>query len=301
MRTSNFIATLLILSTVFVPDGLTQFKSLKPLYHGDRIKISVSEGNNSVPYYMLLKDNPSYLLVKGPGILRVVTRALIKSGDYTKEHSLFYRIDGSNPVKHSSVPEPGKFSAKKVNSGKPGILKNLDIELGPGEHSLEFTSSNDGTSIIARYLFKRKKTQNIRWVMLSPSRPNEPVDLVTHENVVHYHRFTQKKPLRIRINGPTTLRVLTRFEVNYEMKGRIDYRVQVKEDGKVIHTYLLSSIYSEVTNYKKNKKLIPGKGREFYIQVPSGLHNYTIVPLDKDKNTILARLLIPKKDVKLEE
>ena len=132
-------------------------------------------------------------------------------------------------------------------------------------------------------------------------RPNEPVDLVTHENVVHYYRFSQKKPLKIRINGPTTMRVLTRFENHYDMKGRIDYRVQVKEDGKVIHTYLLSSVYSEVTNYKKNGRLVPGKAREFYIRVPSGRHNYTIVPLDKDKNTILARVLIPKKDVKLEE
>jgi hypothetical protein len=85
------------------------------------------------------------------------------------------------------------------------------------------------------------------------------------------------------------------------MKGRIDYRIQLKENSKIIHTYLLSSTYSEVTNYKTNLKLVPGKANEFFIQVPSGSHNYTVIPMDKDKSTILARVLFPKKDVKLEE
>lgn len=137
--------------------------------------------------------------------------------------------------------------------------------------------------------------------MLSPAPPNEPVDLVTKEEVVHYYRFSQKKPLKIEIIGPTIVRVLTRFENHSDMKGRIDYRLQLKENGSVIHTYLLSSTFSDETTYKHEDKLIPGKATEFYIEVPSGRHIYTVVPMDKDKNNILARVLFPKKDVKLED
>jgi hypothetical protein len=37
------------------------------------------------------------------------------------------------------------------------------------------------------------------------------------------------------------------------------------------------------------------------IFVPEGKHVYEIIPLDKDKSSLLGRLLIPKKDVKLEK
>ncbi len=63
---------------------------------------------------------------------------------------------------------------------------------------------------------------------------------------------SSKKPLKIKITGPTTLRVFNRVENHYQMKGRIDYRLQVKEDGKVKNTYQLSSVRSDVTVYKKN-------------------------------------------------
>ena len=109
-----------------------------------------------------------------------------------------------------------------------------------------------------------------------------------------------EKPLKVEIIGPTELRVLTRTENHFQMKGRINYRVQVKENGKVINTYQLCSKVSEVAVYKDVKELIPGTACEFVIYVPKGKHVYEILPLDKDKSTLLGRLLIPEKDVKLE-
>lgn len=300
MRSIYVIGLFLLAFMLIGPAGLSQTKSLKPLY--PEKKVLVSESGHTGAYYLLSKDSPAYLLVKGPGLLKVITRSVTDRADKPGKYSVLYRVDGSDIIKKEySSDISGKAFIKSGISGKPGSVKTFEIELGPGEHSLEFTSGSRGNSFVIKYLFKRIKAQRTKWVMLSPLRPNEPVDLVTHENVIHYYRFSQKKPLKIRINGPTRMRVLTRFENHYDMKGRINYRVQVKEDGRVIHTYLLSSIYSEVTTYKKNGRMIPGKAREFYIQVPSGRHTYTIVPLDRDKNTILARVLFPKKDVKLEE
>ena len=100
--------------------------------------------------------------------------------------------------------------------------------------------------------------------------------------------------------GPTELRVFTRIENHYQMRGRIHYRIQVKSQEKVVNTYQLSSVRSEVTTYENNKKLIPGKAREFVIDVPDGRHTFEIAPLDKDKGTVLGRMLIPEKSVGLE-
>jgi hypothetical protein len=130
---------------------------------------------------------------------------------------------------------------------------------------------------------------------------NEPVNLIAAEELVQYYRFSQSRPLKIQISGPTTFKVLTRIENHYGMKGRINYRLQVKEDGKVKHTYQLNSVRSETTRYKSVGSKIPGKAKEIVIDVPSGRHSYEILPLDKDKNTILGRILFPKKDIGLGE
>ncbi|MCU0370177.1 MAG: hypothetical protein MUC31_02080, partial [Bacteroidales bacterium] len=105
-------------------------------------------------------------------------------------------------------------------------------------------------------------------------------------------------PLKVSIIGPTELRVLTRTENHFEMKGRIHYRVQVREGGNVLNTYQLSSEVSEVAIYKDVHDMVPGTACEFVIIVPDGKHVYEILPLDQDKSSLLGRLLIPVKDVR---
>ncbi len=282
-------------------DALPQFRSLKPFYQDTRI--SVIESGNIKSYYKLESGTPNVLLVRGPGKLNVFTRAILNNNKDKSPYSVLYRINGGNynRVRFSDIQSSGYAKLKAPTNNTLGTVKVLEIDITPGDNSIEIKTEKNMPPVIAKYSFKKIREKKTNWVMLSPSPPSEPVDLVTRENVIHYYRFSEKKPLKIRINGPTLLRVLTRFENHYNMKGTINYRIQVKEDGNIIHTYMLSSVYSEVTTYKKNTKTIPGKAREFFIQVPSGRHSYNIIPLDKDKSTILGRVLFPKKDVKLEE
>ena len=69
-------------------------------------------------------------------------------------------------------------------------------------------------------------------------------------------------------------------------------------NNKIINTYQLSSRRSEIAVCKNKKDFVPGKANEFIIDVPEGKHTYELTPLDKDKNTILGRSMIVKKDVK---
>jgi hypothetical protein len=135
----------------------------------------------------------------------------------------------------------------------------------------------------------------------SPSLPSEPVELISKESTTSYYRFSQAKPLKIEIFGPTELRVLTRTENHFQMKGRINYRIQVRENGLILNTYQLNSKVSEVAAYKDVKEMIPGTACEILVYVPKGKHIYEILPLDQDKSTLLGRLLIPVKDIKLEQ
>ncbi|NOX48670.1 MAG: hypothetical protein GXO89_17010 [Chlorobi bacterium] len=275
---------------------------LKPTNFQKRVTHVISEKSRN--YYSLSNEKASVISVRGPGILRVISRGrFVPGGKDNIKYEIQYSINGGEQqnVKENYVGPSKKATYLNGSLGIPGELRDFEIELGRGTHTLDFKLKEKTPPVAARYIFRPTKAKKQDWIAFSPVRPTEPIDLITKEQIVKYYRFSLEKPLKTEINGPTELRVLTRMENHYQMKGRIHYRLQVKEKDKVINTYQLSSRRSEVTTYKNNKELIPGKACEFVINVPKGRHTYEIFPLDKGKSKILGRFLIPEKDVKLEK
>jgi hypothetical protein len=282
--------------------GTSKARYLKPSNYVKKVATISSDKSRS--YYSLDTKMVSVITLQGPGILRVITRGrFAPNEDDDIRYEILYAIDGGEQqhVQFSNVERSKKATYKDGSLGVPSQLEDFEINLGRGNHSIEFLLKENGIPVATRYKFTPTREKKLEWIRFSPLPPCEPVNLITREETVNYYRFSMKKPLKVEINGPTRLRVLTRVENHLHMKGRIQYRVQVKENNKVINTYQLSSRRSEVTVYEDDNTLIPGKGCEFVIEVPKGNHTYEILSLDQDKNTVLGRLLIPKKDVKLEK
>lgn len=293
-----FLILVFFASTVFC-GAAPKTKVLVPKYANGSISITVS--GKSYKYYPQSVNEPSILTTRGPGKLKIITRGLISSQDEERlNYSVYYRINGARKVKveFNSVKPDSKASFKDASLGLPSVGGNIIIELSRGEHTIELWSGSENSKIFARVLFTEIKEKKIDWVSLSPIYPNEPVSLVTYEDVVSYYRYSSAKPLKVTITGPTTLRVLNRVEFDYRMKGKLNYRIEIKEDKKVKNTYMLCADHSDITRYKKDGKRTPGKANEIVISVPSGTHTYEIIT--KDKYSVLARILFPKKDIKLE-
>ena len=297
----SFVA-LMFLSSAILAQSSGKSKYLKPTNHQKKVTTIVSEKSRS--YYSLSNEKPSVISVRGPAILRVLTRSrFVPEAGAKINYDVLYTIDGGEQQKEkmSSVVRSKKATYLKGTLGVPGQLKDFEIELGRGDHTIEFLLEDIEVPVAVRYNVTPTKEKKQEWIAYSPVQPSEHVDLISRETTVNYHRFSTGTPLIVEINGPTILRVLSRIENHYQMKGRIHYRLQVKENDKVLNTYQLSSRRSEIAVYKDDKELIPGKACEFVIDVPKGKHTYEILPLDQDKSTVLGRLLLPKKDVKLEE
>ncbi len=290
----------LVFSLINIPGfGAPKTKVLIPKNANGSISLAVS--GKSYKYYPLSNDEAIVLTTRGPGKLKIISRCQLPGENYTDvDYVVYYRINGGTKTKiefnNAKIDEKSEF--KNATQGFPTLGENILSELPRGEKSVELWSGSKNIEIITRSLFTEIKEKKIDWVSLSPMYPNEPVSLVTNEDVISYYRYTSTKPLKIRVTGPTTLRVLNRVEFDYKMKGKLSYRVEVKEDRKLKNTYMLCSDRSDITKYKKDKKKTPGKANEIFISVPSGVHNYEINTLDK--YLILGRILFPKKDIKLE-
>ncbi|MEE9450119.1 MAG: hypothetical protein V3V72_08720, partial [Ignavibacteriaceae bacterium] len=235
MKNPKFLILILVLCLPF--SSLVQgsdTKALKPKNAKTKIKTIIS--GKSKTYYPLQFKEPSIISVRGPGKLKVITRVWFVSDEEQQlDYKLYYRIDGTheNEVEFNNVERSETVTYKNYSLGVPGIGNNIILELGLGEHTIELWPGTKTPKVAARYLFTKTREKKINWVSLSPLYPKEPVDLVSRENVIHYFRFSKSKPLIVKINGPTILRILNRMENHYYMKGRINYRLRVKEDGDV--------------------------------------------------------------------
>ncbi len=296
--------TIILISALTVTKAQTKHKSqlIAPKIFKKKVGTIVAGKNRN--YYYMDADKASVIYLKGPGTLKVITRAqfAFDNNEY-QNYDVLYTIDGGKTQKFrvKGVQRSKKAAFQNGKTGVPAVSKSFKIELSRGYHNIEFKLKDNNTKVIARYIFYPEKAEKKQWISYSPSGKTEPVELIIKEDIIKYYRFSKENPLTIDINGPTELRVLTRIENHYHMQGKINYRIQVIEKEKVINTYQLSSKRSEVAVYKKDKSLIPGKAREFAIEVPRGHHQYKLVLIDESKGSILGRLLIAKKDVKLEK
>ena len=288
--------------TAMMAQSTSNVRYLKPTNLIKKVTTVVSGKSRS--YYSLHTVESSIINIQGPGKLRVLTRGrFIPNASGKISYEVVCAVDGGEQkiIEVTGVERSNKAIYLNETLGVPGQLRDFEIELGRGYHTIEFKLANENTHVACRYSFLATKAKKQEWVAFCPLRPSEPVDLISREETVNYYRFSKEKPLKIEINGPTELRVLTRIENHFQMKGRIHYRVQVKESDKVKSTYQLSSRRSEIAVYKDHTELIPGKACEFVINVPKGRHIFEILPLDEDKSTLLGRFLLPKKDVNLEQ
>ncbi len=270
----NFLYSLILILIFVIPfNSLPQGSNtnvLKPKNAETKLKTIIS--GKSKNYYPLKFGDAAIISLRGPGKLKIITRVQFTSiKDRYLDYKIYYRIDGThkNEIEFDNVKrsESAKYNIKSL--GVPGVGKNIILEFGLGDHTLEIWSAMKFPNVTARYLFTKTKGMKIKWVTLSPMYPKEPVDLVSSEEVIPYFRFSKSKPLKVKITGPTILRILNRVENHYYMKGMINYRLQVKEDGHIKNTYLLCSKRSEVTSYKRDNERIPGKAKEIVINVPT--------------------------------
>ena len=266
----------------------------------DEIQIFVSGKDR--PYELLPEQQPRVVTVRGPGELRLISRAQFgPADDDGLDYALRIRVDGGawQEVLYERVKRSRTAMFRDGTLGLPGQLMEYRIQLRRGFHNIEVQPVAGGPKIFFRYLFKPKKARKRSWVALEPLGDPVLVELVIRETFVTYYRNAPGRPFELDVIGPTELRVFTRVENTPEMRGRIHYRLQVREDERVINTFQLSSRRSQVALYSDNDELVPGRASEIVIPVPEGRHRLQILPLDPNKSSLLARFMLPAEDLKL--
>ncbi len=87
-----------------------------------------------------------------------------------------------------------------------------------------------------------------------------------------YYLLKTAEPMSVRVDGPVTLRILTRLSLSPDENGEVPYSIDVSEGATVVKVYSTTTALSNASFSGGNRT--PAKSRKFSITVPEGSHTY---------------------------
>ncbi len=272
------------------------WKVIQPV-NGDRVKLKVNKKTWS--YWELSHETSVKVSVTGPMTLKLYTRAEIQKKNKDVLYSFVVLEDGKDrkflgrgSSRDKSVSMP---SDKNVRIAEARSVY-LDVPAGAHEYSIELPNQTK-TRVFARFYEEQSSSkEEISYIPFLPRHFKDEVKVVVKEKGYIYYRATNDNPIELEIIGPTRIRGVARLEFDHHMRGNKPFRVQVRENNKIIKTQALAGVISGVATYGETSSKVIGRGENFYIDVPEGKHRIEILLPDTNVE-VLFRFYIPQKDL----
>jgi len=242
-----------------------QIKEINPP-NGLKIKIQTYQEDT---YYLLTKDRPLEVKVEGPTWLRVYTRIPWPEDDKgSKAYKLILQENDmaekfiTLETEYSKVAKLDKIRLSKWRSFYINVPKGINTY-----HFIAWRAPSD--TILMKFSFETPK----RWVDIIPNEYNAKLELVEDERIINYFELTNTKPVILVIEGPITLKVISRLNYSMTMDGEQFYSIEVKEKDKIVKKNSFRAYRSETTTYHNRKELMPSNPRTFYLKIQKGRHS----------------------------
>lgn len=313
-----FSFSLLFLVLIHGAVGAT-WTSIKPAQAPEQVKLVVAD--KELTYYPLSSSKEVQVKINGPCRLKVVTRGEMPA----KQSKVTYQISARrDQVKDYLITRSSGISAQAKPIKKDfaiGESRSVVFKVPKGEHTYTFSlPKGQKGSVYVRFLKEVKKGKKkatrasaksqkggtitpggvggipatSEYVGFQPLKGSPEVPIIVKEEVFTYYRATANQPVTVEVIGPTELKVVSRMEIQPAMRGILNYRVQLEENGKTSATYPLKAKPSPLATYKESSPNVLSQGSTIMLPVPEGTHRYRFFTPDSGVS-ILFRFYIPRK------
>ncbi len=265
--------------------------------------VAVASKKGHLDYFALDSKNISTIKVTGPGVLKVLMRAVV-TGTRKKVNFEVVAIRDDEPAK--TISRSARHSKTTLAADTTCTLTKTDsvlFKVPEGDHIFHFSLPSDSKSqVYARFRFSDISQTNgglpKAKIMIAylPRKFDEEVRILVKEQEYIYYRASADRPVEIEAIGPTQFKGVSRIEFDPTMHGEKPYRIQVSEEGKVLDTSPFTGKISAVATYSKPSDKVIGEGDTFFIDVPAGKHRYQVATPDKG-TFLLLRFYLPQKDL----
>jgi len=278
-----------ILFLLFTGYSALSAELLKPTIGGEEKEILKIAGKRRM--YTIMRENSLVYQVNGPARIELITR--YPSPEMSKKSQPFsYQlvVDNEEPIKINhryklqksirSVQHPSHYY---TYSG------NYFINIEEGDHILTMSGNADQKyPVLLRVIKKGFKISLSNMHELQPMvfQANRTVEVSGKD--ISYYELIHGRPLQLNIDGPKTLRILSRLLFDSEMGAEESFRIRVKTGRKVLGTYYMSTERSSDSMVKDQPDKVPGKWRTCEVTIPAGKHVISVELVEK-KRSVLTR------------
>ena len=278
-----------ILFLLFTGYSALYAELLKPTIGGEEKEILKIADKRRM--YTIMREDSLVYQVNGPARIELITR--YPSPEMSKKSQPFsYQlvVDNEEPIKINhryklqksirSVQHPSHYY---TYSG------NYFINIEEGDHILTMSGNADQKyPVLLRVIKKGFKTSLNNMHELQPMvfQANRTVEVSGKD--ISYYELIHGRPLQLNIDGPKTLRILSRLLFDSEMGAEESFRIRVKTGRKVLGTYYMSTERSSDSMVKDQPDKVPGKWRTCEVTIPAGKHVISVELVEK-KRSVLTR------------
>ena len=276
-----------ILFLLFTGYSALTAELLKPTIGGEEKEILKIAGKRRI--YTIMRDDSLIYQINGPARIELITR--YPSPEKSKKSQPFsYQlvIDNEDPITinhryklHKSIRSVQHPSHYYTYSG------NYYINIKDGDHTLTMSTNADQKyPVLLRVIKKRFKTSLNKINELQPMvfQANRTVEVSGKD--ISYYELTYGRPLQLNLDGPKTLRILSRLLFDSEMGAEESFRIRVKSGRKVLGTYYMSTERSSDSRVKDQPDKVPGKWRTCDVTIPAGKRVISVELVEKERSVL---------------
>ena len=134
------------------------------------------------------------------------------------------------------------------------------------------------------------------WLPIKPDQAPPPVKILVLGRQLNYYPLDPGSTIELTVQGPETLRVLSRVEFGKDTTDEKSYYLRYERgDGKKGHIGFKTTAVAGA-NLADNPAVHVGNARNAYIEVPAGQHVYKFSRESKDKDKLYLRFYHPTSD-----
>ena len=260
---------------------------LKPTAGGEEKEILKIAGKRRL--YTIVKEAAVVYQVHGPVRIELIARyPSPKKSKKSQVFSYHVTIDDEDPI---SINHKYKIQKSIRSVQHPShyytYSGNYFINVEAGDHTLTFTAyEKQNYPVLLRVIKKDFETAKKGKRELQPMvfQSNRIVEAGGKD--ISYFELNHGRPLQVEVQGPKTLRILTRLMFEPQMGEEESYRLRVKSGSKVLGTYFMSTVQSTTATIKDLPDKVPGKWRTCEIKIPKGKHIISVELVEKDRSIL---------------
>ena len=281
--------TVLFRILLFILTGYSALSAelLKPTIGGEEKEILKIANKRRI--YTIMREDSLIYQVNGPARIELITRyPSPEKSNKSQRFSYQLIVDNEEPITINhryklqksirSVQHPSHYY---TYSG------NYFINIKDGDHKLTMSANADQKyPVLLRVIKKdfKKSLNNVHELQPMVFQTNQTV--VVSGKEIFYYDLVHGRPLQLDMDGPKTLRILSRLLFDEEMGSEESFRIRVKSGRKVLGTYYMSTERSSDSTVKDQPYKVPGKWRTCEVTIPTGKHVISVELVEKEKSVL---------------